>query len=79
MAMTITADNLLLMPKLDCNGGYDVAMKGLSVVVIGLCQVFFFLPMPVAEASLCRVCGLLDDFDNSLMPDSRQDFVKVAG
>ena len=33
MAMTITADNLPSRLKLDCNGGYDVAVKGLSVVV----------------------------------------------
>ena len=34
MAMTITVNSLLLRLKLDCDGGYDVAMKGLSVVVI---------------------------------------------
>jgi hypothetical protein len=34
MTMTITADSLLLRPKLDCDGGYDVAVKGASVVVI---------------------------------------------
>ena len=34
--MTITADSLLPSPKLDYDGGYDVAVKGLSVVVIGL-------------------------------------------
>ena len=33
MAMTITVDNLLPRPKLDCNGGYDTAVKGPSVVV----------------------------------------------
>jgi len=33
MAMTITVDNLLPRPKLDCNRGYDTAMKGPSVVV----------------------------------------------
>ena len=33
MAMTITVDSLLPRLKLDCDGGYDVAMKGLSVVV----------------------------------------------
>ena len=32
-AMTITADSLLPRPKLDCDRGYDVAMKGASVVV----------------------------------------------
>ena len=33
-AMTITANSLLPRPKCSCDGGYDVAMKGLSVVVI---------------------------------------------
>jgi hypothetical protein len=33
-AMTITIDSLLPRPKLDYDGGYDVAVKGLSVVVI---------------------------------------------
>ena len=33
MAMSITADNLLPMPKLDYDVGYDAAMKGASVVV----------------------------------------------
>ena len=32
-AMTITANSLLPRPKYGCDGGYDVAMKGLSVVV----------------------------------------------
>ena len=32
-AMTITADSLLPRPKLDCDVGYNVAMKGVSVVV----------------------------------------------
>ena len=32
--MIITADSLLLRSKLDCNGGYDMAMKGPSVVVV---------------------------------------------
>jgi hypothetical protein len=32
-----------------------------------------------AKVGLCRVCGLLADFDNSLMPDGVQDFVKVVG
>ena len=32
-AMTITIDSLLLSPKLDYDGGYDVAVKGLNVVV----------------------------------------------
>ena len=31
--MTITADSLMLRPKVDYDVGYDVAMKGLSVVV----------------------------------------------
>ena len=31
--MTINVDSLLPMPKLDCDGGYDAAVKGLSVVV----------------------------------------------
>ena len=34
MAMTITSDSLLSRPKLDCDGGYDVAVKGASVVVL---------------------------------------------
>ena len=33
MAMTITADSLLWMPKLDYNRGYNVIVKGMSVVV----------------------------------------------
>jgi hypothetical protein len=32
-AMTITIDSLLPRPKLDCDVGYDVAVKGASVVV----------------------------------------------
>jgi hypothetical protein len=32
-AMTITVDSLLPRPKCSCEGGYDVAVKGLSVVV----------------------------------------------
>jgi hypothetical protein len=35
--------------------------------------------MPAANAGLCRVCGLLANFNNSLMPDGGQDFVKVVG
>jgi hypothetical protein len=31
--MIITTDNILLRPKLDCDEDYDMAMKGLSVVV----------------------------------------------
>ena len=31
--MIITADSLLPRPKLDCDGGYDVGVKGPSVVV----------------------------------------------
>ena len=38
-----------------------------------------FCPMPMAEEGLCRVCGLLADFDNSLMPNGGQVFVKVVG
>ena len=34
-AMTITVDSLLPRPKLDCNVGYDAAVKGASVVVKG--------------------------------------------
>jgi hypothetical protein len=37
-AMTITADSLLSRPKLDCDVGYDVAVKGLSVVVMDPCD-----------------------------------------
>jgi hypothetical protein len=33
-AMTITADSLLSRPNCGCDGGYDVAVKGLNVVVI---------------------------------------------
>ena len=36
MAMTITVDSLLSRPKLDCDGGYDAAVKGLSIVVHAL-------------------------------------------
>jgi hypothetical protein len=32
-AMTITVDSLLPRPKLNCDVGYDVAVKGASVVV----------------------------------------------
>jgi hypothetical protein len=32
-AMTITVDSLLLRLKLDCDVGYNVAMKGASVVL----------------------------------------------
>ena len=32
-AMTITVDSLLLRPKLDCDMGYDIDVKGVSVVV----------------------------------------------
>jgi hypothetical protein len=32
-AMTITVDSLLPRPKLDCDVGYDAAVKGASVVV----------------------------------------------
>ena len=34
MTTTITADNLLPSPKLDCDVSYDVAVKGASVVVL---------------------------------------------
>jgi hypothetical protein len=33
MAMSITADSLLLIPKLDCDLDYNTAVKGVSVVV----------------------------------------------
>jgi hypothetical protein len=33
-AMTITVSSLLSRPKLDCDVGYDVAVKGASVVVL---------------------------------------------
>ena len=33
MAMSITAHNLLARPKLDCDVGYDMAVKGANVVV----------------------------------------------
>ena len=32
-AMTITIESLLPRPKLDCDVGYDAAVKGASVVV----------------------------------------------
>ena len=32
-AMTITVDSLPSRPKLDCDVGYDVVVKGASVVV----------------------------------------------
>jgi hypothetical protein len=32
-AMTNTVDNLLPRPKFDCDGGYDMAVIGLNVVV----------------------------------------------
>ena len=35
LAMSITADSLLSRPKLDCDVGYDAAVKGASVVVVG--------------------------------------------
>jgi hypothetical protein len=34
--MIITADNLLSRLKLDCDEGYNVAVKGPSVIVIGV-------------------------------------------
>ena len=34
MAMTITTDRLLPRPKSNCDRGYDVVVKGASVVVI---------------------------------------------
>ena len=34
-ATTIIVDSLLLRPKLDCDVGYDMAVKGASVVVVG--------------------------------------------
>ena len=37
MAMTITADSLLSMPKCGYDGGYDVFVKGPSVVVKHAC------------------------------------------
>ena len=33
MAMSITTDNLLPRPKLNCDVGYDAAVKGASIVV----------------------------------------------
>ena len=36
MAMSITADSLLPRPKLDCDVGYNAAVKGASVVVLSL-------------------------------------------
>ena len=36
MTTTIIADSLLPRPKLDCDGGYDVAVKGASAVVMRL-------------------------------------------
>ena len=33
MAMTLTVDSLLPRLKLDCDGGYDMVVKGLSVVL----------------------------------------------
>ena len=35
-ATTITINSLLARPKLDCDVGYDMAVKGASVVVNGL-------------------------------------------
>jgi hypothetical protein len=35
MAMSITAHSLLPRPKLDCDVGYDMVVKGASVVVNG--------------------------------------------
>ena len=36
-AMTITIDSLLPRPKLDCDVGYDTAVKGASIVVLDKC------------------------------------------
>jgi hypothetical protein len=33
-AMTITIDSLLSRPKLDCDVGYNVVVKGANVVVL---------------------------------------------
>ena len=40
MAISTTTDSLLLRPKLDCDVGYDAAVKGVSVVVLILQVVF---------------------------------------
>jgi len=54
-AMTITANSLLPRPKCDCDGGYDVAMKGLSVVVFG--SVFLVsVVLSTHDKYLCVYC-----------------------
>ena len=58
-AMTITIDSLLPRPKLDCDVGYDVAMKGLSVVVFATwgCSIHLDRWLTV-EATIRHLLGL---------------------
>jgi hypothetical protein len=44
MAMSITADSLLPRPKLDCDVGYDAAVKGASVVVLTRIHILYAGP-----------------------------------
>jgi hypothetical protein len=61
--MTITVDSLLPRPKLDCDVGYDVAVKGASVVGFALSRVwsFFFTKYQVLRASLSAKLGILGE------------------
>ena len=46
--MSITVDSLLSRPKLDCDVGYDIAVKGTSVAVKGGLS-----PSPLTVARRC--------------------------
>ena len=48
MAMTIAVDSLLSRPKCGCDGGYDVAVKGLSVVVYQHIVIYWYIILVVA-------------------------------
>jgi len=58
MAMSITTDSLLPRLKLDCDVGYDAAMKGASVVVVGALG-RPASPPPCASGILARLGPLL--------------------
>ena len=65
-AMTITVDNLLPRPKLDCDVGYDVAMKGASVVVLLKSKVLYSYASasPSQHATASTTSALVSPFQN---------------